>query len=242
MSTTAQLIINQAMEDIGAIASGETPNPEESADCLIRLNQLIALWDTEYLNIFCTQRATYALTGSRTTPYQIGPSGSDFVTPRPIAIRAANVKTNAGGYEFGLKMVTVEEYNAIVEKTSIGEPPEVLYYDDDYPNALLYLYPWPSAADSLILSTWEQLTQMASLSATFDFPPGYQEALEWNLAVSIAPMFGRGMPPEVASKAMSSKASIRANNVPPNPGGGQMIQARGAAVPIPPDASNAMNK
>jgi hypothetical protein len=239
---TAQDLINLAAKDVGALASGETLNAEEYPDCLLKLNQLIAEWDIEYLNIFCISRAAYPMTAGRTTPYQIGPSGADFVAPRPISIRAANVVTGSGGFEFGLQVIPVEQWNAIVEKSAVGDPPEVLYYDNDYPNALLYLNPWPAAEESLVLYTWEQLNQLASLSSTFDMPPGYAEALEWNLAISLAPMFGRPLDATVAAKAQAAKASIRANNVPPAPGRAQVIQAGGAAVPIPPDASNAMNR
>ena len=243
MAFTAQNLIDLASKDAGYLASGETLNTEEYADCLIKLNQLIALWDIEYLNIFCIKAALYTLTGSRTTPYSIGGGSSpDFNAARPISIRAANIVTASGNFKFPLQILTAEQYAQITEQDAIGEPPENLFYDNDYPNALIYLNPWPSAADQLELYTWEQLGQLATIAATFDMPPGYAEALEWNLALSVAPGFGRPVTQEMATKAQSSKASIRANNVPPAPGRGQVLQAQGAAVPVPPDGSNAMNR
>jgi hypothetical protein len=239
---TAQDLINLAAKDIGVLASGETLAAEEYADALAKLNSLISAWDIEYLNIFCIQENTYALTGSRTTPYLIGPSAADFVAARPISIRAANIISQTGGYTWKLNVVRVEQWAQIIEKAAVGEPPETLYYDNDYPNGKLWLNPWPQSADTLELFTWEQLTQLSSLSSTFDMPPGYSEALEWNLAVSLSPMFGRPLDQQVQAKAVAAKASIRANNAPPGPGNAQVVQATGAAVPIPPDASNAMNR
>jgi len=239
---TAQDLINLAVKHIGALASGETLNPEEYTDALAELNSLIASWDVEYLNIFCMAKATYSLVGSRTTPYTIGAGASDFNTSRPISIRSANVVTASGSFTIPLKVITTEQYAQILEQDNIGEPPEFLYYDNDYPVAKLYLNPWPAAADTLELYTWEQLGQLASLGTTFDMPPGYQHALEWNLAVALAPMFGRPVDQATMLKATTSKASIRANNTPPGPGRAEVIQAQGAAVPVPPDAQNTITR
>ena len=131
----AQDLINLAAFDARVLAAGDSLEPAESADCLTKLNQLISLWDTEYLNIFCVQEAVYAVTGSRASPYApyaIGQgAGADFVAPRPVSIRAANIISS--GFTFALEILTVAQWARIIEKSVVGDPPEGLYYDGTIP-------------------------------------------------------------------------------------------------------------
>ena len=45
-------IISRAMKDIGALASGETPTPEEAQDAFDMLNDMIDQWSNEDMMIF----------------------------------------------------------------------------------------------------------------------------------------------------------------------------------------------
>jgi hypothetical protein len=65
------------------------------------------------------------------------------------------------------------------------------------------------------LYPWQPLAQFADLTTTVSFPPGYAEALRFNLAVRLAPEYGRPTPPEVAAIARTSKAKIKIPNIEP---------------------------
>jgi hypothetical protein len=67
---TAEEIVTQAMIELGAIASGETPTGEEMEDGLIRLNAMLKTWGGEG-NLFRETTATLvipAATGAGTLP------------------------------------------------------------------------------------------------------------------------------------------------------------------------------
>jgi hypothetical protein len=54
--------------------------------------------------------------------------------------------------------------------------------------------------------------QVSALSTELVFPPGYQEMLEFGLAVRLAPKFGRPVPPYASAMAISSMNAIKAVN------------------------------
>ncbi len=93
MSVTAQTIIDLALADIGAKAIGEATPPAESADGLVRLNQLVDSLATQPLTMPFIARLTFALTagkGTEINPYTIGPGGN-FDTARPTRLEGAGL-------------------------------------------------------------------------------------------------------------------------------------------------------
>lgn len=222
----AQDIINTALKHIGVLSSGMTAATEEYTDCLEQLNSMLSTWDVKRLNIFAIQEQTQTLTGGKQS-YTIGTEGSpDFNTARPISIRAANIVSLTGGFYFPLRLITAEEFAAIPERNNQAHIPRLLYYDNNYPLATIYLHPIPSDASTLELFTWEQLSSFAALSTTFDMPPAYQNAVEYALALQVAPMFGRTVSEELAAQAAAAMQAVQMLNLPPEAGQAEEGQAR----------------
>ena len=67
-------IISRALKDIGALASGETPAPEEAQDAFDMLNDMIDQWSNEDMMIFYKTEIIYPITPGK-TQYTIGPGG-----------------------------------------------------------------------------------------------------------------------------------------------------------------------
>jgi len=67
-------IISRALKDIGALASGETPAPEEAQDAFDMLNDMIDQWSNEDMMIFYKTEIIYPITPGQ-TQYTIGPGG-----------------------------------------------------------------------------------------------------------------------------------------------------------------------
>ena len=59
-------IISRAMKDIGALASGETPAPEEAQDAFDMLNDMIDQWSNEDMMIFYKTEIVYPITPGQT--------------------------------------------------------------------------------------------------------------------------------------------------------------------------------
>jgi hypothetical protein len=67
-------IINRALKDIGAIASGEVATPEEAQDAFDMLNDMLDQWSNEDMMVFYKNEIIFPLTAGQ-TQYTIGPGG-----------------------------------------------------------------------------------------------------------------------------------------------------------------------
>ncbi len=211
--TTARTLITQSLKDLGAIAVGETPTADEAQDGLETLNQMIASWQTESLVVYAKNQEifSYPVTGQQS--YTIGPTG-DFVTARPIRIDAAlNRDANDNDYWFYVAR-DFTDYAQLITKAVSAQLQTVLYYDPTYPNGTIYLWPTPNDSSyRLVLWTWTSVVELAGLDDVISLPPGYERALRSNLALELAPRYGREVSQMLAKTAMDSKAQIKRTNV-----------------------------
>jgi len=67
-------IISRALKDIGALASGETPTPEEAQDAFDMLNDMLDQWSNEDMMTYYKTEIIFPITPGQ-TQYTIGPGG-----------------------------------------------------------------------------------------------------------------------------------------------------------------------
>lgn len=213
MATAADLI-RGAFRVLGVLASEESPAAQEESDALSALNDMIDSWAAERLNLWATLRSTHTLTVGL-NPHTIG-SGGTFSTTRPVRIdRASIIPTTATASELPLNILSDAEWQATQGKTSSGTPVS-LWVESAYSLLKLWLNPIPSAADTLVLYTWQQIGRFAATSTTVDLPPGYSRALRYNLAAELAPEYGVALSAEAARIAQESKDALKRLNHQPS--------------------------
>lgn len=209
MATVAELI-QDTLEDMGVYAAEEAVSAADQALAFRKLNRMLDSWAGERLALFATLRSTHTLTVGL-SPHTIG-TGGTFNTTRPVRIdRASITAAGATGGETPLDLVTDAEWQALQGKTSSGTP-RVLWIEAAHPLMKLHFNPIPSAADTLVLYTWQQLGQFASTATSVDLPPGYERAITSNLAKELAPSFGVSISAELAETAIESKATLKRMN------------------------------
>lgn len=202
---TAGDLINSSLRLIGVLESGVNPSTQETADALASLNALLSQWQTEELSIFTIANHTFPLVAG-TQDYTIG-DGGDFDSPRPERITRAGV-IQSNGIRNELQIITSDDWAAIPEKNVSALVPRVLYNDHDYPLSTLHLWPKPSGTPTLDLYAWEQFTPFAAATDTFDMPPGYWDAIRFNLAIRLANEWGRSITQELGAQAQAYKQSL----------------------------------
>lgn len=193
---TAQELIDGALRAIGVIASGESPNPEESADSLVTLNDLLASWSALGLPIYEITRDATPLTGAETY----------VLTTRPVRIKSASVVA-ANGVAQPVEIISAERWAAIADRTRTGVYAEVLFCDFGLALCTVRLSPRP-ATGQLELWVYRALASLGALSTSFNLPPGYLRALRLNLAVELASEFGRQVPDSLIANANEAKTAI----------------------------------
>jgi hypothetical protein len=209
---TAQELITASLRLIGGVAPGESLSVSEATDGLAALNRMIGSWSTESLLIHAKVKEELALVPSTAT-YTMG-AGGTFSSVRPQRIEEAFIKveTTTPYAEYPINIVTSHEWANITDKNITSELPSKLYCDDAYPLATATLYPVPTTAHKLVLWSWKPITALAALTTTVSFPPGYERALIFNLALDLAPEYGRAVSDVVAMTAIESKAAIKRMN------------------------------
>ena len=207
-------IVARALKKIGVLASGETIPAAEAADGLADLNSMLQSWNTDRLSIFTISIAAYPLTAGVPT-YTIGPSGT-FNAPRPQQIQNANIILTYLNpvVRVPLSLLTDAQWAAIKVQQIPNTIPQYLYNDGSYPLSNISLWGYPSLNQSLELYTWQALSTFTNLTDPVAFPPGYEEAIIYNLAVRLAPSYGVQVDPSVSTMAIISYSNLRALNTP----------------------------
>ncbi len=213
--STARDLIKGSMRLIGAIATGETPSAAEQADGLYRLNNILDSWSAENLNIYARVRELFLLAVG-TQSYTIGLTGT-FNTARPKQVHALTIEdeSTADKLERPVDIITAEQWAAIPFKLISAPWPTSAYFAGTWPLDTVNLWPVPSATNKLVIYSTKALTAIASANDDIDFPPGYFEALEYELALRLAPEYGKQADPMVMQRAQESKANIKRANITP---------------------------
>jgi hypothetical protein len=227
---TGGTIINAALRELKVLMHpGQTPAPEEQADGLLSLNNIVDEWSTERLLVPYVSFARYALVGAKPT-YTIGLTGGDLTGPRPIRIDAAGIVQlayNGAGADFrsDIAVISERDWVAIKDKTATADIPTKLYYAPTLTGYLgtLYLWPIPNviSATSLELSAWAALASFPDQTTDVPLAPGYAHALIYALAIDLAPAMPTAqLTQTIMDNAAEAKRSIMKLNsllVPPNP-------------------------
>jgi hypothetical protein len=211
---TANDIISASLRVIGAIAPGEVPAADETADAFSILNLMLDAWNAERLMVFTIIIYEDSLTVGKQT-YTFGPGG-DFNHPRPARIERAGIVSLANPaqpLELPLEMLTDFLWSQIPVKNILSALPLKVYNDGAYPMMNLNFWCIPSQTVNVRTYCWSLLSSFPDLVTDITFPPGYLEAIKYNLASRLAPEWGRPLMPDVAALAVAGFARIKSFNV-----------------------------
>jgi hypothetical protein len=210
--STALDIIKDSLKKIGVIASGEALSSEEAADGLRALNNMIASWNTQNLIMLGLTIEEFTLTPAQNS-YTLG-SGGNFNTSVPIRTDAAFIK-DTDGTEFPIEMIDNIRWGQITVKSSSASYPRYIYIDYNYPLQKVYLYPTPSEANTLILHNYRKLSSFATLTTSASLPDGYERAVIYNLALELAPDYGKEPSALILKIAEEGLANVKRVNIKP---------------------------
>lgn len=185
--TTGLEIITKALQKNGVLVKSEAPAADEAQDGLDALNAMISAWSNDAMMIYARTSDNFPITSGVGT-YSIG-TAQTFNTTRPIFIVEAHVRQNTTDYP--LAPISDEAYGRIMNKDTQGTP-RFINYTNGYPTATIKLWPVPETSYTLYLTSEKELTSF-TLAGTVSLPPGWEQALIYNLAVILAPDYGEAV-------------------------------------------------
>ena len=209
MAYTIRNLCADALTEIGVLAAGETLGPEDADFLLGKLTRLLDRWNAERPAVYADAISSFTLTPSL-QPHTIGPSGATFtVTQRPVEIVHANIVQT--DIRVPLTIRDADWWLNLRAPTVTSTIPLDLWYNADWPNGSIYLWPVPSAAYILELLI-RVILATPTLDTVYSYPPGYKDALILTLAEDAAPAFGRVASPQTILSASKARARIFQNN------------------------------
>lgn len=141
-----------------------------------------------------------------------------FKMDRPLRVTNAftRITTSGSQLDYPMQVCTAEDqYTAIGFKGVAGPWPIALFYQPTYPLGNMFFYPNPSQAAQLHLWTDNIFSQFASLTQDIGFPQGYVRALIKNLALELAPEYGKSVPALLVKQAREAKVLLQQLNADP---------------------------
>lgn len=210
MAKTARDIITSSLRKLGVVASGETPAAEELQDGLSALQRMLDSWSAGDLLPFPETQETFTLTPGK-AEYTFGPGG-DFDSVRPMDIVGISV-IPSGSLEIPLTKLKFDQWRLIALKTVSATFPTEFYFRLAWPKATAFFFPTPTEAKQIIVYSQKPFAAVTSLTSDIDFPPGFEEAIVYNLCLALADEFGQAVTPLIAQKAATLLDTIRTANL-----------------------------
>jgi hypothetical protein len=205
-------IITGSLLKLGVVSFGEALSAEEAARGLTVLNRMISSWNTRKLRVPGVVIEEFTLVPGQNS-YTIG-SGGNFNTTVPVHVDAAFLKFN-NETEYKMKMVDNIYWGDLQDKDTLSTIPTYMYIDNNFPLRTIYLYPTPSEAKTLVIHSFRQIASFSTLTTAISLPEGYEEAIEYNLCIRLAPEYGKPTPQEVLKIADESLQNITRANIKP---------------------------
>jgi len=185
-------IILAAMRLIQVSAVDVDLTASELKDGLESLNRMLDSWSLDELMLYEVKREQFPLYPN-TNPYSIG-IGATWNTVRPSKIVGAYLTLTNGSIpvDYPMQVIQYDDYNDIRLKTLQTNFPGYLYYQPSFPIGQCYIYPIyanngaSTAPGTITLTSWKPFSMILDPSDPIQLPPGYWEAIVFNLATRIA--------------------------------------------------------
>lgn len=216
---TVRTIIVSAFNELQLYAPGEDIANVDIAKGFQSLNIMLDSWSNESLSTFCILEQSILLTPP-TALYTIGPGGTGIDTSkggqRPLRIiegpGAAYIQdTNYNNYN--VDVITRAEWNMIGNRTINSNIPNCIFYDPQFPLGQLNVFPEPNIGYTLFFDSYSQLARMPSIDVDIDLPPGYEKALQHNLAIELSSSYPIAkLSAQTVALAREAKANIKRTN------------------------------
>src|SRR3990167_9410344 len=208
--------LTAAMAELNLYSAGDVPSGDDIALALLLANEVLDAWNGDEHALYTAQFSSFTLTPSL-QPHTIGLTANSptfaVTTNRPSRILGANLVLNTSTPNTNVPLLIRDRnwwLNVRVPTLTSGIPTD-LYYEPDWPNGSIYLWPVPTTAYGIQLEI-DTLVPAITLVGTLTLPPGYQQAFRLTVAESLVAPFGVPMPATLPRRAMEARARCWGHN------------------------------
>lgn len=229
-SFTGTILINEALEELGVIAPGETTTATILAKGLRVLNGVLASASVEGImnpRMFSDAPTPNLTSAIDTYTVSTAGGGGDWVL-NYAPIRIISWKAVSGNFRAGGQVLPMSQFRDEVNKRgghgTLGVLPEIVGGEIFFGStasgvgAVYRLDVWPipsSSPGTITLDYFTGFDAFANVVSTYYFPDGWFDFLSSQLAINLAPTFPRvgGVPEALAARAARAKEVIMQKNM-----------------------------
>lgn len=204
---TGQELIEDALLLIGVIAPGESLEPAVVNNGLRQLNRMLSTFSVEGGPVFF--KTMDSVTWTADEPSRTIGTAGNLAVARPMDIYS--IQARVSGNDYDIEKISFEQYQGILIKDTESDFPQVFAYQPTYPNGTIYLNPVPTSNITIRITSLKPLSAL-TLDGTVSLPEGYEEMIQYNLAVRLAPIHGVVPTQEIKDLAFNSKQAINILN------------------------------
>jgi hypothetical protein len=198
---TAQDIIDEAAELLGIVSPAGMTNADDANSCLRTLNLMLSAWSSDEVSARAYVTETFPITGG-IRQYTWG-TGADWNSTRPMKVVTAGLQyVQNNNLIIPMEIGGSDHYQAFGDRLIVTGPPQFVFPDMLMPNAIMNMYPIPDQGYSVVVTSIKDLAGMTSLSTPFSIDSMYYQPMVYNLAVAMAPKFGKKPDPSLVAIAM----------------------------------------
>jgi len=185
-------LIKDSLITLGVIAQEDTPSAAIVNHAARQLNLMLKAWQADGLHLWVIRQQSVTPVASQYN-YTLGRSSADVTMDRPIRILDAFRRETATLIDTPITELGRKEYWKLSDKDSEGTPTN-WYFNPQLDNSELNIWPAPDstfASDYTIELLYSKpFDDMDTASNDFEFPQEWLLAIQYGLAVILAPSYG----------------------------------------------------
>lgn len=217
VGVSLQNIINEALGHLG-VYQGDPLQAPDLQTAFFTLQAMLDGWQLEPGSFRQVAVESFTTQAGKSS-YLVGPSAlnpspaPDWVTPfLPMQFDPGSITNFVGTVEIPVGIDARADWEAIALKTMQSSILTDCWPQFGLTAVTLNFWPVPNTSIAVNLYLPQQLSTPAAATATVILPPGYQEAMTFELAIKCSSKFGAALPAWLPEAWREAKEKIRAAN------------------------------
>ncbi len=183
-STTRNDLILGALRLIGAIGQGETASSVQITEASEALNMMVKAWQADGMSLWVTKEYSLTLLAS---------TASYTPTVKMMKVLQAYNRNTASSVDIPMRIITIDEYNRLGNKTSSGNPIQLVHIPNRT-DSTIKVFPVPTsveaAANTIKITYQKPYDDFDAATDEPEFPSEWFDALKYGLAFRLAGEYG----------------------------------------------------
>ena len=213
-------IINEALSHLGVYGGGDPLAASDLQSAYFTLQAMVDGWGAQALTIYNISALPFSLTAGQQS-YTLGLAGATPANNWVAAFlpndfhQVTMTLPGSPALELPVAIATPDEWAGIALKSLSTNIVTTCWPDYGAAFHTLNFWPVPNASIAVTLYVPQAVQRFTATSNVIQFPPAYQEAITFELAIKLSSKFGAAIPAWLPDAWLEAKSNIKESNFAP---------------------------